>query len=272
MNLLDAEADRSIYPRHLQRLSVEWTPPLHDFSVGDTWYKWFKLARQFDELDLIECGLPCPAPPAWESDEKDWHSLLQEMEENTDIIHNDWETWGLKQGVCPGQPFLVELAGPLVYGGSYYEPYDTEVEYAITIVRRMPRTHKDALRAWTRHRLAENIAIQKMLRRTLRRQKLCLGDPHKWKIHFTPWSLELSTSYNMGDRERRYVLASIGFNPIEATEKDKAVSFRKLVRSFLRSYPNAPIDHLLKLAPQIVPMDRYTRITLELQQSSQDHP
>lgn len=260
------------YPKFLQRVSPEWVTPLHDFSVGDTWYKWFKLARQFDELDLVECGKPCEPPPAWKDEEQDWRSLLEDTEEVR--LHSDWETWGLKQGVCPGQPFLVEFAAPHVYGGGYYEPYDVEVEYSVMIVRRMPRSRQEAVRAWEKHRLAEEVAVQRDMRRIARRDQLCRTQTHKWWLEFNPWSLDLHTKYHLGDREVRHTLVTVtlSHNDGRRSDAEQLDAFKRLVRIFVRRYPDTSIGPLLDLAQSLeVPMDRYTRITLELLQTGQDH-
>lgn len=265
------ERSRGAYPKFLQRVCPEWVTPLHDFAVGDTWYKWFKLARQFGDLDLVECGKPCDVPPAWKEEEHDWRSLLEDREEVS--LSNDWATWGLKHGVCPGQPFLVEMAGPHVYGGGYYSE-DYEVEYALTIVRRMPRTPQEALRSWDKHRLTEKALDQKTWRRYIQKIKLTKDRPDRWKLEFDFWSLRLYTTYNLGDRETTYTLASANLikEGTHVGSKCKAETFHRLVKNFLRDRQNYPIGPLLDLAHSIdVPMDRYTRIRLESLHARQNH-
>lgn len=238
-----------------------WVTPLHDFSIENTWYKWFKLTRQDDTLDLVECGIPCHAPPIWENEDEDWATRLEQMDRDTiPSIYSDWETWGMKQGICPGQPFLVEM--DIHVSGGSYDPYDTEVEYVMAIVRRMPRTSQEALRAWEKHRTAEQTSIRRLGRRLIVERKLLML-AQKWQMAYCPRALELFTTFNMGDAEKRRILAS-GSLPLRPSEADKATAFKDLVRKFRQVHPNAPLEPVLKLADSIqIPVDKYTRIKME---------
>jgi hypothetical protein len=61
-----------------------------------------------------------------------------------------WVTWGLEHGICPGQPFCVELYPPRWTKSGYeYEEWDCEWNW--DIVRVIPKDPMKAGRCWQRY-------------------------------------------------------------------------------------------------------------------------
>ena len=118
-------------------------------------YVWLCVVRDFMDL-TVEPYLQSEdygEIPEWyssELDNTDWGSIISPEWKNnwekTDF-GGTWNDWALVEGLCPGQPFLVEFLPPCWHRCSYeYEEYD--VDYFWEIVARGPRSPKQAARAW----------------------------------------------------------------------------------------------------------------------------
>jgi len=119
-------------------------------------YIWLQVVR--DGVDLtVE-----PYLTSSHGEEPDWFDYELSNSSWPDIISPDhkwsaietsdftgtWNDWALQEGLCPGQPFLVEFEHPRWYKSGGYEYEEWDVEYSWTIVDRAPRSPKQAARAW----------------------------------------------------------------------------------------------------------------------------
>lgn len=90
--------------------------------------------------------------PEWlyyEESNSTWEEMLGQGTYNN--LKNDfgdgWTAWGLANGVCPGQEFLVEFRPPTWHrSGWEYEEWD--VEYHWDVMMTTPRSAKQSARAW----------------------------------------------------------------------------------------------------------------------------
>lgn len=112
-------------------------------------YSWLVLYRDGLDLNVEKCldVEEFGREPEWlwhETSDNGWEGIINPA---YDRDHGRWNMWALQQGLCPGQPFLVELEKPHYYRCSWeYDEWD--VSYAFDIVMRDPRSPKQAARAW----------------------------------------------------------------------------------------------------------------------------
>lgn len=140
-------------PPPLLAAAPAWLPPLCDAYTEKEVYLWHKLTYDGrGDLDPQTCGEDSlGGRPEW---------FLQEDDTSLDTIlspegtyanygghefRDQWIRWALQEGLAPGQPFLVRIGQPH-YSKDYYGECD--VEWDVEVVRAMPRTPKQAVRAW----------------------------------------------------------------------------------------------------------------------------
>lgn len=117
-------------------------------------YVWLQVVRDGLDLDVETYmdGEDFNTKPDWldyELGHLGWRDILspQYRSPEVDDFTGTWNNWALENGLCPLQPFLVEMKHPRYYRCSYeYEEYD--VDYYWEIVQRAPRTAKQVVRAW----------------------------------------------------------------------------------------------------------------------------
>lgn len=152
-----AEEEGPPEPREppLPAVNPAWLTPLCDANTEKAIFVWFKLVYDgTSDLDPQECGTDCiGGPPEWTDHEDDLSlgTVMSPAWTHTTVGGHDfpdqWLRWGLENGIAPGQPFLVRIGRPHYYKCSYeYEEYDCE--WDVEVVRTMPRSQRQALRAW----------------------------------------------------------------------------------------------------------------------------
>ena len=141
-------------------------------------YVWLQLVR--DGIDLaIEPYLGADdfgAVPEWfdyEIGQSGWDGVISpefvswRADDAPSDFAGTWNNWALEHGVCPGQPFLVELKPPH-YSKCGWEYEEWDVEYYWDIVRRAPRSAKQSARAWAQWQTACTANRQAMCRAAAR--------------------------------------------------------------------------------------------------------
>lgn len=110
------------------------------------------------DLRLEECGDSSKGrEPDWYDPMKEdgWESVISvgykpaglSLTGGDSNFGGKYSYWGLCEGLCPNQPFLVEFTEPRWYQ-SGYEHIEYNVEYYWDIVCRVKRSPKQAARAW----------------------------------------------------------------------------------------------------------------------------
>jgi hypothetical protein len=106
------------------------------------WLQFVPNELDLEEFDnVLEFGVK-PDWMAYEFESVTWDEII-----TTD--HSNHETWLLQEGLCPGQPFLVEFEKPIwSRSGGEYDEYD--VDYSWDILCRLPKSPEQAARSWDR--------------------------------------------------------------------------------------------------------------------------
>jgi hypothetical protein len=136
-------------------LAVEPYLGADDFGTVPEWF----------DYEIGNCGWDGIISP----DYKSWRS-----DESPSDFDGTWNNWGLEQGVCPGQPFLVEMKHPHYYKcGGYEYPEEVDVEYYWDIVMRAPYSAKQAARIWVQwqKKCADNCQVMQRAAARLRRRR-----------------------------------------------------------------------------------------------------
>lgn len=100
------------------------------------------------DLDLRRVrGQHIGTPPDWFTEECSESGLESAIHPQWHPDGGTWAMFGLEMGICPGQPFLVEIDAPRWYRCSYeYDEWD--VEWQWELLDREPRTSEKAARIW----------------------------------------------------------------------------------------------------------------------------
>jgi hypothetical protein len=86
-------------------------------------------------------------PPEWFTEECSESRLESVIHPQWRPDGGTWATWALEHGLCPGQPFLVEIDAPRLYRCSYeYDEWD--VEWTWDLLDVVPRSPERAARIW----------------------------------------------------------------------------------------------------------------------------
>jgi len=118
-------------------------------------YVWLRLVRDGLDLSLEPCLTVhvFGEIPEWfdyEIGQSGWDSVIStdyKPCESDANLTGSWNYWALEMGVCPSQPFLVEIKPPRYYKCSYeYDEWD--VEYFWDLAMTAPRSPRQAARAW----------------------------------------------------------------------------------------------------------------------------
>ncbi len=117
-------------------------------------YIWLHVVRDYMDLTVEPYTADTfGAAPEWfhyEMDNTSWPDVISPERKNrweTDDFTGTWNDWALAEGLCPGQPFLVEFKKPC-WSKSGYEYEEWDVEYYWEIVARASHSPKQAARAW----------------------------------------------------------------------------------------------------------------------------
>jgi hypothetical protein len=127
-------------------------PTFHDLNLEDRVYRWMRLSRRSyngPALELKLCGKKRigRAPKWWdEEDEPYYQEILGAIHSNSpkDQLGTTWLVWELKNGVAPGEPFLVQINQPT------YWCEESEPEWHGGIVKRLRRSSASSLTSWSR--------------------------------------------------------------------------------------------------------------------------
>lgn len=238
-------------------VNVMRSPPLVNFTSGMSVYKWFRFEFDQDyDIDLFECGWDIDGRiPLWvrHTDEPlDQLFLSQEIESrNSPHPHVDW---ALKNGVAPGQPFLVEFQKPVYSGGGgmdYNGDYpDVDVEYCIRVVRVLPKSQAAASKAWAHTLKRIEHEHIKHARRIEHFTRQGMAQKHRWRI---------VKRYAVGTELRLIADPPKGANNLYTLEIAKgscqgplsnqyAPAFEKLIEDFVRRHPDEDIAPVLALS------------------------
>jgi len=115
--------------------------PRIDLIGPDTCRIWF----QIEGCDGVSrCGVGSCGIDPHEANPDSWYSWVQDAIEifiETATEPEDWDMWGLRQGIALYQPFLVELRPP-VYSrcGEYGMDVDVDFDFDIIAALRWPNT------------------------------------------------------------------------------------------------------------------------------------
>lgn len=141
----------------LSAVNPMWLPPLCNAGTEDAVYIWYKLVYGGgNDLEPQECGdVQWGGMPNWwdQTEDKSLDSILGPPWTLTKYGSHDftdqWIRWALENGIAPGQPFLICIGMPQWYRCSYeYDEWDCDQD--AQLVRALPRTPAQALRAWSR--------------------------------------------------------------------------------------------------------------------------
>lgn len=137
---------------------------LQELKTEDYWdvysqkvcYVWMRLVRDGLDLTCEPYGYTdtLGTTPEWldyELSNSGWGDIINPgyHSHGDSDFDGTWNTWALENGICPNQPFLVEMKPPRWYKCSYeYEEWD--VEYDFDIVMLAKRSPKQAALAWER--------------------------------------------------------------------------------------------------------------------------
>lgn len=155
-----------------------WLPPLKGFNLDDTVFRWFRLKFQHNNVTpcLIKSCVP-EIEPKWVSEEES----LNEVLENGMYEEYSWLTWGLQNGISPGQPFLIGFLKPIWHQTSY-EYAEWEADCYWELIRVLPNKPSSAWRSWDRV-LRQRAALQeKRKRRAEHIRRLSLALTHHWEL------------------------------------------------------------------------------------------
>lgn len=155
-------------------------PPLCNVYQPNECFQWYRLVylRGDEDLTLDEYSTRSLGKPVkWtlnECGDFEPESLLNPTWPHIPTgvgcwsFTTQWLEWGLLQGLCPGQPFLVWFDKPVYYqSGGYGDSEEWDVEQAWDIVGRMPRSDAQASQSWDRV-LAQIHQVRDLTRGSLR--------------------------------------------------------------------------------------------------------
>lgn len=132
------EGDLCVEEWGIEEWGQEWIVQ-HGEDLEDCW-------------SLLEDGITSYKKQEWlvnELDASDWTTIL-----DLGIYDRNFGytcvPWMLENGIAPGQPFLLCIQPPKYSGGSYYDPYDVDVDWDIDLVRVLPLDASEALARWER--------------------------------------------------------------------------------------------------------------------------
>ncbi len=147
-------------PEASQLRNPAWVPPLVNFTSGMCIFQWYRFTFNNDyDIDLMPCGWEIPGrSPDWLLHTEEpldvifqQAGMVSDEEEPISDLHPNVD-WALKQGLAPGQPFLVEFEPPRISGGGYDscngDYTDVDVDYRCRVVRVLPKSQRGALKAW----------------------------------------------------------------------------------------------------------------------------
>jgi hypothetical protein len=271
-----------------------WTPPLRNFNVGKTAYRWYRVEYYTGDhnVEIQECGYPLDdrqkPEPEWLENEHPHDFFSAAMEAETDYRDKLCQyTWALRHGVSPGQPFLIAFQEPRYSGGGrdYFGEYDdVEVDYQYDIVRRLPRTERAAMLAWEHVLKRIREADQRYERRMEHFRRMRIALTHRWQIEIAHFGqnneiIELRlVARCSGDRAECLASGRSGDSYLDAKRKepkDCAQAFWRLVEMFIERYPGVSVNPVLRLAGY-PPLERHqievSRWDYLRFQYGEDHP
>lgn len=241
-NADDTEAETFVDPQN--------SPPLVNFTSGLSVYKWFRFEFSYDyDIDLFECGYEIDGRlPLWvlHTDESLQQLFVdQEIEKGGDHPNVDW---ALRNGVAPGQPFLVEFEKPVVSGSRYDD--DVDVEYPCGVVRVLPKGMAAAGKCWahTLKRIAHEHT--RHTRRVEHFTRLGWARKDLWRIRRQVafgTHLTLCVDPPGGNNLYRVDIAqgSAMDGPINT---QRTPAFEALIEDFIRRYPDEDVAPVLTLS------------------------
>ena len=262
----------------------EWLPPLCDAYTEDgTIYLWHKLVLAADDLEPERCGtVDMGRPPEWMAHEDDLSLYYLMGPPHLSVTHDrhsfieTWIRWALEEGLAPGQPFLVRISQPH-YSRSYEGEYD--VDWDVDIVRVMPRTPQQALRAWDRTLklvVSYRNAWIKRWDRLKRLQiedtdALCIQTDHYFPSRYgydemTPPSglrVTLCSKHNSmyGQSKGRSHPAHLISGEDDEGRYDEA--FRDLLKNVQKYYPEIPLVTVLAKSHRRIGLTRYDWLEMD---------
>jgi len=247
-------------------------PPLCDAFAEKSIYIWFRLVYDgTSDLDPEECGTDeIGGAPQWWVDEDD-HSLDTIFSPTwTHTTHDGhefpdkWLRWALEEGIAPGQPFLVCIKEPR-YTRDYYGEYD--VEYDVDIVRVMPRTPTQALRAWSRvlekiHRYYDAFIEASEKLRALQDTDVSALSLATETCGFGTFRIYLCSKHSTWGQSRPWVAR---LTSGDDKDGDYRKAFLDLLRNTKRYRPGINLEAVLALAdPERIRISRWEHLNLSL--------
>lgn len=235
----ELDSEKPVPPGPDPIIRVEDIPPLQDVYCPRVVFRWFRLVVEGSQLefedcsdDLVRFGTP------WFMDEFDIESVLG--------IGRDGESinWGLKNGVAPGQPFLLRIPQPHC-SQTYYGEYDEEWDYEL--VRVLPKKPLSAAKSW-------QVAMARIEQNNLRHANFleaeharALRSPKTWKIDSWYYDNEgescvALTLISSLPNHAAVNLAS-GRGPIRRHYGESA-AFEALLKDFRTRHPTVPEDRV----------------------------
>jgi hypothetical protein len=158
----------------------------------------------------------------------------------------------MREGIAPGQPFLVRFDKPIVSGGSYEYPEDVDVEYPVHLVRVMPKSLVGAGKAWA-HTLKRIEKIrERMLRQSCHYYRQAKQNKKWWRIHkdhMPSPGLKLKLLADIpGDAERTIHRIQHLAEGECKSGKDYRTAFDNLLQNFIQNYPDEDVAPVLALS------------------------
>lgn len=241
-------------------------PFLEDVDCANVVYRWYKLVIDGDRLEVVECGTTQTVYDRAEFIDCDYFDTTTLFGSNYDDHLVDW---ALREGLSPGQPFLVEVPPPYT-SRSYEGEYDED--WSFEVVRRAPVKPTSAAKAW-------EAALARMKRakalnakfhadfqaRALRSYKTWELQEHMYRSgpsSFYDWREDDTVTVSLVSRlEKSHTSlgsATAKFGGHITLDAAREEAFFKLVAAFKARYPEGNINALRMLGS-----DKYkTRRTL----------
>lgn len=216
-------------------------PPLMDVTLESVVYIWARLVVDGGRLTVEQYNTRFfdggGRPPWWTEERVDLDYLLFGS-----FLGDQGTPWGLEEGICPGQPFLIAIPEPHC-SRDYWGEYDEDWSY--DIVKTMPRKPEASAVAWDR-------ALARMkLSKAETWRKAGENTARAVRSHNT-WALQESTYFNgphdgarLPDTIRLTLVSNPGTpGPFqmasgEAKIDDPKAAFQQLMGRFTQSYPEA---------------------------------
>lgn len=263
---LDAQHDAANLANCLVENSYSWMPPLRGFNLGDSVFRWFRLKLGYKRVEpcMVKASIPndpgYPEPSWVKEEDSSLSSILDDQ-----LGHDDhaWVSWGLENGVSPGQPFLIGFLKP-VWSRTSYEYDEWDADYPWALIRVLPNNPVSAIRSWDRA-IKQMAAIKvKKQRHSEHTHRLSLALKHRWKIdvqhfggsHFnSPDRVQLSlicasreagnSHLAWGEAGGDHYVSGVGY---VQERSDKDVAFSRLLANFMKSHPEEDPAPLIELA------------------------